>query len=417
MTGGAYTYASELTQVGLGLELPTAVGEPVPPTVQLVVDKAPDVSDDITPIDDKGMRGTMAEVWDVIQGTAHATVGVAGPVACDTFPWLLANILGDTVYQGVTAAPTTTLAAGGVAVGATSAPCTVTIPSGTLIQIDTGVQAEVRLTTGVSGAGPFTVTWAATQPLKLAHAAGVAVTAIGPAYSTIQSLMNAGGYGGQVQPPTMTLTDLNQVSANFGRQYAGWSIDTLNIKSSPNGLLTFDAKGLAWPSNTLSAVPTLPVSSVQPTAGWKSTVNLSGSAVANVTDWEVNLTRKVAVIETNDGSQAPYAIRRGVLGAATKFRIAAADESAMLAYLANTVIPIVYGTTNGLSGAATLSTSFNLPKVKYVQNTKIDRSKEEVGFTVEGRVLPSTSAAGWTGGASQVQATTVNAVAPNTYSL
>lgn len=417
----AYTYASELTQVGLGLELASAVGTAVPPTVQLVIDKAPDSSDEFTSIEDKGMRGTMAEVWDIVQGTGHATIGVSGPVMCDTFPWLLANFYGDTVYQGTTAAPTTTLStaitAANILAGVTSCQVAATIPSGTLIQIDTGMLSEVRLTTGVSGAGPYVVTWSATQPLKVPHLAAVTVTAIAPAYTTIQSLMNSGGYGGQVQPPTMTVTDLNQVSANFGRQYAGWSIDTLNIKSTPNGLLTFDAKGLAWPSNTLAAVPTLPISNVTPTAGWKSTVNLSGSPVSNVTEWELNLTRKVSVVETNDGSQAPYAIRRGSAAAATKFRVAAADESPLLAYLQGTVIPIVYATTNGLSGANTQSTSFNLPKVKYVSGTKIDRSKEEVGFTVEAKVLPSTSAAGWTGGASHVQATTVNAVAPNTYSL
>jgi len=78
MTGGAYTYASELTEVGLGLELATAVGVAVAPTVQLVIDKAPDSADNIGAIEDKGMRGTMADVWDIIQGTAHATVGLSG---------------------------------------------------------------------------------------------------------------------------------------------------------------------------------------------------------------------------------------------------------------------------------------------------------------------------------------------------
>jgi hypothetical protein len=421
MTGGAYTYASELTQVGLGLELASAVGVAVPPTVQLVIDKAPDSADNINPIEDKGMRGTMAEVWDIVQGTVHATVSLSGPVMCDTFPWLLANFYGDTVYQGTTTTPTTTLStaitAANIAAGVTSAQVAGSIPSGTLIQIDTGLNSEVRTTTSVTGTGPYVVSWSASQPLKVPHLGGATVTAIASAFTTIQSLMNSGGYGGQVQPPTMTVTDLNQVSANFGRQYAGWSIDTLTIKSSPNGLLTFDAKGLAWPSNTLASVPTLPISPVVPTAGWKSTVNLSGSAVSNVTEWEIGLTRKVSVIETTDGSQAPYAIRRGSAAATTKFRVAAADESPLLTYLAGTAVPMVFGTTNGLSGANTLSTSFNLPKVKYVDSTKIDRSKEEVGFTVEARCLPATSAAGWTGGASHLQTTTVNAVTPNTYSL
>ena len=178
----AYTYASELTQVGLGLESASAVGTAVAPTVQLVIDKAPDAADNITPIEDKGMRGTMAAVWDIVQGTGHTTIGLAGPVMCDTFPWLLANLLGDTVYQGTTAAPTTTstspVTAAQIAGGVSSLPVAASIPSGTLIQIDAGLSSEVRLTTGVSGAGPYTVTWSASQPLKVPHLTGVTVTAI-----------------------------------------------------------------------------------------------------------------------------------------------------------------------------------------------------------------------------------------------
>jgi hypothetical protein len=418
MTGMGNTFASELTEVGAGLELATAPGVAVAPTFQIVVDKAPDASDSVGKIEDKGLRGSMVETWDIVAGVTHAMISLSGPVMGDTLPYLAANILGDTIYQGTPSGTATALSTGGAAAGVNSAPCVASIPSGSLIQIDIGLLSEVRTTTGVTGSGPYTVTWSATQPLKISHAAGAVVTVIVAGFTTIQSLLNAGNYyGGQAQPPTLTITDMNQVSANYGRQYAGWSLDSLSIKSSPNGLLTFEAKGSAFPSATLASVPTLPVSAVPSTAGWRSTVNLSGGAMPNITEWGLDLTRKTSIIDTTDGTQAPYAIRRGSLGVSTKFRVVAVDETPLLTYLAQTAVPIVYAVSNGLGGAATVSESFNLPKVKYIEGTKIDRSKEEVAFTVEASVLPSTSAAGWSGGASHVQLTSVNAIAPNTYSL
>lgn len=401
MTGMGFTYASALTEVGIGLE--TNPGVAVPPTMQLVVDKAPDPSDEIGKIEDKGMRGSMVETWDIIAGTASTTISLSGAVMADTLPFLLSNILGDTVYQGTATGSATTLAAAvtpaQITTGATSIQVTASIAAGTVFQIDTAMASEVRTVTTVTGAGPYTVNF--TEPLKVPHLNSAVVTPITAAYTTIQSLMNGGGYGGQAQPPTLTITDLNQVSANFGRQYAGWSADSLSIKSSPSGLLTFEAKGTAYPSSVLASVPTLPVSSVEASAGWQTTVSLAGAQTGGITEWELDLTRKIEVIDQTDGTQTPYAIRRGALGASTKFRVVAANEQPLLTYLAQNNIAIVYGLTNGLTGANQLSHSFNCPKVRYVSGTKIDRSKEEVGFNVEAEPLPLSSAAGWTGGGSR----------------
>lgn len=67
----------------------------------------------------------------------------------------------------------TTLSAGASATD-TSVSTAATIPSGSLIVIDKGgTHQECRVTTGVSGGGPYTVTF--TKPLAYAHSNGVAV--------------------------------------------------------------------------------------------------------------------------------------------------------------------------------------------------------------------------------------------------
>lgn len=69
----------------------------------------------------------------------------------------------------------TTLSSGASA-GATSISTAATIPSGSYIVIGNGAaNPEVRLTTAVSGAGPFTVSWNAAEPLANSYSSSAAV--------------------------------------------------------------------------------------------------------------------------------------------------------------------------------------------------------------------------------------------------
>jgi hypothetical protein len=70
----------------------------------------------------------------------------------------------------------TTLASAVGTVGAVTISTTATIPVGSLIAIDTGNNTEYRVTTAVSGAGPFTVTVPA---LSLTHLISVPVVVSG----------------------------------------------------------------------------------------------------------------------------------------------------------------------------------------------------------------------------------------------
>lgn len=83
---------------------------------------------------------------------------------------LLFAALGADVVTNSTA---TTLAASS-SIGATSISSTATIATGTVIQIDTGANAEVRTTGVPSGSGPYTIPLTG-LPLALAHSSSAAV--------------------------------------------------------------------------------------------------------------------------------------------------------------------------------------------------------------------------------------------------
>ena len=66
--------------------------------------------DNITYLDDKGIRGSMTEEYDVIQGNIHSEVDIAGDVFPDTVGYLYAGVLGDVVTTASAAPYTHTMA-------------------------------------------------------------------------------------------------------------------------------------------------------------------------------------------------------------------------------------------------------------------------------------------------------------------
>jgi len=95
----------------LGLALETTKGTPVAPT-----DFVPIVKDSFKPAEiigalyDTGLRGSMAENYNYIQGRRHTEIDVAGPVFADTIGYVLASVLGDVTTTGATAPYTHTIA-------------------------------------------------------------------------------------------------------------------------------------------------------------------------------------------------------------------------------------------------------------------------------------------------------------------
>lgn len=90
---------SNLSFVGIAKD-PTSAG--VASTAYIPVTTL-DPQDNVTYFDDDGMRGAMVDVYDLVQGPKFSEVALAGSVFPDTFPWLLAGVLGDIATTGASA--------------------------------------------------------------------------------------------------------------------------------------------------------------------------------------------------------------------------------------------------------------------------------------------------------------------------
>lgn len=94
------TYSSHKQFIGIGKE--TTQGTAVTPTVTMPVEKF-EPEDQVTPLDDNSLRGSMVETYDRIQGVGKGEFGLSGPYFADTFGFLLGNLLGDIATTGASA--------------------------------------------------------------------------------------------------------------------------------------------------------------------------------------------------------------------------------------------------------------------------------------------------------------------------
>jgi len=88
----------------LGLALETTKGTPVTAT-----DYVPITLNSFKPVDiinellDKGIRGSMVEDYNYVQGRRHTEIDFAGPVFADTIGYFVAGIMGDVTTTGASA--------------------------------------------------------------------------------------------------------------------------------------------------------------------------------------------------------------------------------------------------------------------------------------------------------------------------
>src|SRR5579872_4632267 len=169
----------EASFLGVGLET-VAYGTIASPTNYIPV-KTLTPTDKLLLLTDEGWRGAPVKTYGHTPGPLYAEYEFGGDVLADVIGFPVAGVLGDVVYSGTATSPTGTLSSGASA-GATSVSSSVSIPNGTRIQIDTGVNSEVVTTNGApSGAGPYTIPVPA---LKYSHLSGVAITAIIAPYTS-----------------------------------------------------------------------------------------------------------------------------------------------------------------------------------------------------------------------------------------
>ena len=91
----------------LGIAKETRPTPGAAPTAVAATDFIPFTSispvDVINYLDDKGMRGSMVEEYDVIQGNIHSEFEFAGDVFADTIGYVVAGVLGDVTTTGASA--------------------------------------------------------------------------------------------------------------------------------------------------------------------------------------------------------------------------------------------------------------------------------------------------------------------------
>ena len=372
---------------------------------------------------DMAGRGVMGnDAFAIIKGVEIGELDMEGPVYCDTIGYPLGNIFGDVTATGTATAPTGTLSAPSV-VSATSVSSSVSIPNGTLIQIDVGSLAEVVTTSGApTGAGPYTIPVPA---LAKPHASGVAITAITTPNKHAFSLMNSGAGRGQgalsAQPSTHTITQYYGPAATSGaRQFVNVVFTEIGFKwNAETELLTWTGKAIAWAGTIPGSVPAAVYTSALPIASWRGTLGLAGPAsggtqVMNAETGEYTIKRAAKPLFTAQGSQNPYYIPRGGLSVDWKNAFIANDETA-LTYMENNTQPqhqMIL--TNGLSGASALGIQFDMQAAAFTE-AKPNQGSEVVKFDAAGKGVFNTTNVGYTGGLAPIQVTLTNAIAAGSY--
>jgi len=408
--------------IGGGIE--AIPGTAVPATFSMPVTKF-EWNDKPTWLRDMAGRGVMGnDAFAVIQGVKIGELTIEGPVYLDTIGYWLGNIFGDVTATGTTQAPTGTLAAAVTVLGATSVSSSVSIPTGTLIQIDSGNLAEVVTTSGVpTGVGPYTIPVPALTKL---HANTVPITAI--ASTGLQhafSLMNSGAGRGMAanscQPSTLTLTQYYGPAAGSGaRQFVNTVFTEITFKwNAETELLTYTAKAIAWASTIPGSVSAPVYTSAIPVASWRGVMGLAGPAsggtqVVTAENGEYTIKRTAKPRFTAQGSQNPYFIPRGGLTAEWKNSFIAADESPLLYMENNTQPQHQFILSNGLTGANALGFQVDMQQADF-EEAKPNQGTEVVGFDCSGKTVFNTTNAGYTGGLSPIKVTLTNSVAAGSY--
>jgi len=382
-----------------------------PPAVTIPV-TAFDPFDQPTWIDASAeMRGALTAPFNRIAGPDHTEFSISGAAYFDTLGYLLSNIFGDLTYSGTyTGSGTTTLSSQATA-GATSISTVASISNGTLIQISTDNSAEVRLTTGVSGAGPFTVTFA--TALARTHAAAQVVRPITTPYTQTYNVLNSGNG----QPSSLTITDFQGSTASTGtRQYTGCCLSELNFKGTmENSAITYDASGQGWPSASATAFTPV-ISTVAPQAAWETTVGLNGTVgsaqIKTVNDFSLSIKRELQIYYTGQNLAVPYQIVRGRLTASGSFNFVAADDTAQTYLTSNTQPQMQLIISNGLSGASLLSMQVDVNQCAFT-TSKISRGNVAVEFATDWDAIANTTNVGYSAGYGPLSFTMQNAVAAN----
>lgn len=402
------TYASAREYVGVAVE--AQQGTPVTPVTTIPVD-AFNPFDQPTWIDDTALRGSMTSPFNRVQGVKHTEFDISGPAYFDSLGYFLSNIFGDNTYSATYTGSGTTVSTSPTLVGDSTIATSATVAAATLIQIDVGVNAEIN--TVVSVAGSFTLTL--TTPLTKAHASGVVVKPVTTPNQQAYNVLNSGNG----QPSSMTLTDFQGPTASAGvRVYPGCCLSELNLSGTvESSAITYDGKGMGWPSAPGAAFTSAP-SSVLPQAAWETQVGLTGTVqgapILTVNEFTLSFQRELQMYYTAQNTQNPYSIFRGKLTASGTLNFVVANETPLTYLNSNTQPQLQLIISNGLSGASLLSMQVDMQKAAW-NTSKITRGNPAVEYAVEFDAIATSTNTGYSAGLGPCTVTMQNAVAANSF--
>jgi hypothetical protein len=366
-------------------------------------------------IEDTSMWGDFVKTHDLQEGPRWAESEIKeSPLYGDTFGHFLYNLLGDLVETGTASTPTWTTS-GALSAGAGPIPVTSgsTAVAGTYIQVDTGVNAEVvKVGTGSSATS---IVLDATTPLRFSHLTTIAVVTVIAPFSHVFSLLNPYGSTGVVtgQGPTHSLihrTGIPGSGNNYSWLFSYGCMSEITITGKATGALMWSGKVTTYIKTYPSFTPTPSFSAVRMIPAWNSTTTVASSAVNDITEWSVTMTRDLDVIPTADGYQQPYLIGRGNLSAPFKLMYSPAlDESPLTAMLSNSQPTLAWSISNGLSGSSLVSFALAANQAAY-KETPLESGKTFWGWNASGEFIANTVNSGNSGGKSPLSITLQNAI-------
>ena len=409
---GVYPVCEQLLMVGLetgGFSVAPASSTFVSvPVVSFMPDNK------VTWVEDGSMWGDFVKTHDVQEGPLWAESEIKeSPLYGDTFGHFLYNLMGDLVETGTASTPTWTtsgaLSAGAGPIPVTSASSAV---SGTYIQVDTGVNAEVvKVGTGSTATS---IVLDATTPLRFSHLTTIAVVTVVAPFSHVFSLLNPYGSTGVTtgQGPTHTLihrTGIPGSGNNNAWQFVYGCMSEITIMGKASGILTWSGKVTTYAKAYPSFNPIASFSAVRMIPAWRSQSTIASTLTNDITEWSCTLTREVKPIPTADGYQNPYLIGRGNFGAAFKLSYSPALDETALNYMINNTQPtLAWAISNGLTGSSLVS--FALAANQAAFKTAPLTEATFYGFDATGDLIGNTTNAGNSLGRSPCAITLQNAI-------
>src|SRR5277367_97382 len=354
---------------------------------------------------DTSIRGSMAQVFQLIQGPEDATFSYGGPFYGDIEGYFLDNTFGDMSSTG--SSPTNGVSFGGtIPIGGITGTVVSAAGYGTnsTVQIGSGSIAEVVIISAITG----TVISFAKTPTRFAHPTGSAWTVAGP-YTHTFAILNSGSG----QPPLLTATDYTGITAVTGaRSYSDLCCSQVDITGNTEQLFEMKVSGNSWLSVPAagSGKPVNVPSPAVPIAAWETVIDIGGSTMTQAGEYGFSIKRELQVYWTAQGTQSPFIIARGTLDATASLMYSVAtDETGLTRMLQNEQPPMQVTVTNGLSGTNLIQVVINAQEAGYT-SAKPNRSSVLVGYDDEIQCIANSTNIGGSGGLGPITVSLTNNV-------